>query len=177
MKSQLISSFLIILTTHCVLKAPNITFTQSQTSLEKQMFGEEKELEKDGWMVTSVKSSNLTTSSWKKKYLSSSDPDIISILQSHALIQASLKKYKEKGYVGESLNGKVGINPNPPDTSNVMSQQEKKDLIKKVDSINEIRSKLYDHYKNDINISNFFYDTIENGEYFEKKPGIWDLKK
>jgi hypothetical protein len=177
MKSQLISSFLIILSFDCVLKAPNITFTQSQTSLEKQMFGEEKEIEKDGWMVTSVKSSNLTTSSWKKKYLSSTDPDVIPLLQSHALNLASLKKYKEKGYIGESMGGKIALNPNPPDSSSVLSLQEKQDLSKKIENINEIRNKIYDHYKNDKNITNFFYESVENGEYFEKKPGIWDLKK
>ena len=41
----------ISLFTNCFLnlKPPPITFTQSQTAAEKQMIGEDKELEKDGW--------------------------------------------------------------------------------------------------------------------------------
>jgi hypothetical protein len=177
MRFLLINSLFLIAISNCILKAPNITFTQSQTSLEKQMFGEEKEIEKDGWIVTSVKSSNLTTSPWKKKYLNSTDQEIVPVLQSHAILQASIRKFKEQGYLGETISGKLAMNPNPPESSGALSIQDKNDLSKKIQSINDLRNKIYEHYKNDKNITNFFYDSVEQGEYFEKKPGIWDLKK
>ena len=49
------------------LKPPAITFTQSQTAAEKQMIGEDKELEKDGWLISSIKTSSHGSDEWKKE--------------------------------------------------------------------------------------------------------------
>ncbi|HNN80312.1 MAG TPA: hypothetical protein PKL30_15605, partial [Leptospiraceae bacterium] len=51
---------------NCILTPPPITFTQSQTAAEKQMVGEDKELEKDGWLISSIKTSSSGSDEWKK---------------------------------------------------------------------------------------------------------------
>ena len=39
-------------------KVPPFTITNAQTAAEKQMVGEDRDLEKDGWLVSSIQSSS-----------------------------------------------------------------------------------------------------------------------
>ena len=52
-----------------LLKPPPITFTQSQTAAERQMIGENKEIESDGWLLSSIKTSAIGPLEWKKDKL------------------------------------------------------------------------------------------------------------
>lgn len=72
LKNQNILIFLFfvsgIFLTDCVIKSPLITFTQTQTAAEKQMIGEDRILEKDGWLIASVKNSSAGAEVWKKDF-------------------------------------------------------------------------------------------------------------
>ena len=49
---------ILLLSSNCTTLRPQaITFTQSQTAAERQMIGEGKDLEKDGWIISSIRTS------------------------------------------------------------------------------------------------------------------------
>jgi len=50
--------FTIVFAAHCSVVIPPITFTGSKTATEKQIIGEESELEEDVWMISSAKTTS-----------------------------------------------------------------------------------------------------------------------
>ncbi len=181
------------------LKPPAITFTQSQTAAEKQMVGEDKELEKDGWLISSIKTSSSGSDEWKKDTLlyeesEFKDKDYYTLLSVIAYLAPEVKLYKTKGLLGEGLNGllqKPAITLDKA-TLDEYSTVEKKRRVEEVSKlINDSRVRIYetrilsleksDKPKEDFNklkekiiLSN--YNNLEVGEYFEIKKGNWTKK-
>ena len=181
------------------LKPPAITFTQSQTAAEKQMVGEDKELEKDGWLISSIKTSSSGSEEWKKDSLlyeesEFKDKDYYSLLSVIAYLAPEVKQYKTKGLLGEGLNGLLERPAITLDkaTQDEYSTPEKKRRVEEVSKlINDSRVRIYEtrilalsksdkakedlpKLKEKIILSN--YNNLEAGEYFEIRKGNW-IKK
>lgn len=187
---------------HCFLnlKPPPITFTQSQTAAEKQMIGEDKELEKDGWLISSIKTSSSGSDEWKKDTLlyeesGFKDKDYYSLLSIIAYLAPEVKSYKSKGILGEGLNGllqKPNI-PLPKQIQEEYSSSEKRNRIEEVTRlVNDSRVRIYEtrilsesrsektksedinKLKEKIILTN--YNNAEAGEYIEVSKGKWVKK-
>ena len=192
---------LMLLSINCFLnlKPPPITFTQSQTAAEKQMVGEDKELEKDGWLISSIKTSSSGSDEWKKDALlyeesEFKDKDYYALLSVIAYLAPEVKSYKAKGLLGEGLNGLLQKPAFTLDKSTLdeFSSSEKKKRLEEVSKlINDSRVRIYetrilsltksdkpkeDFYKLKEKIILSNYNNLETGEYYEVAKGSWTKK-
>lgn len=199
--SILCSFFILVFCINCfsTLKPPAITFTQSQTAAEKQMVGEDKELEKDGWLISSIKTSSSGSDEWKKDALlyeesEFKDKDYYTVLSVIAYLAPEVKMYKSKGLLGEGLNGllqnpKISLDKSILDEYSAPAKKNRLEEVTRL--INESRAKIYEtrvlsltksekpkeeiaKIKEKILLSN--YNNIETGEYFEISKGNWTKK-
>ncbi|WP_061219295.1 DUF1318 domain-containing protein [Leptospira weilii] len=178
--------------TGCIIKSPSITFTQTQTSSEKQMIGEDRILEKDGWLISSVKTSSAGSEVWRRDFsgdnYAEGDKDILMSLKVLAYLAPEVKTWKEEGFLAEGLDGKLRINP-------VAGYIPKKETKSRIDSlvalVNEHRGKVIafrsesgsktnakekaEHLKT--HLEQTWYRLVEKGEYYEKSPGKWVRKE
>ncbi|AXR63012.1 hypothetical protein [Leptospira mayottensis] len=181
--------------TGCVIKSPSITFTQTQTSSEKQMIGEDRILERDGWLISSVKTSSAGSEVWKRDFsgdnYAGGDKDILMSLKVLAYLAPEVKTWKEEGVLAEGLDGKLRINP----AAGIRNYLPKKEVKSRIDSlitlVNEHRGKVTafrfepdsktdakeksEHLK--IHLEQTWYRLVEKGEYYEKSPGKWVRKE
>ncbi|URD70643.1 DUF1318 domain-containing protein [Leptospira borgpetersenii] len=184
--------------TGCIIKSPSITFTQTQTSSEKQMIGEDRILEKDGWLISSVKTSSAGSEVWKRDFsgdnYAGGDKDILMSLKILAYLAPEVKTWKEEGFLAEGLDGKLRINPAALEAG-IKNYLSKKEVKSRIDSlvtlINEHRGKVTafrfelgsktdtkeksEHLK--IHLEQTWYRLVEKGEYYEKSPGKWVRKE
>lgn len=89
----------------CLIKVPDITLTGEKTAVERQIIGDYKELEKDAWIVSSVK-----TSIQKGKgtsNISGGDIELFKAMKIRELHESKIRKYKDLGVVGEKNNGLI----------------------------------------------------------------------
>lgn len=109
--------FIFISFLNCIVRLPPITFTQSGTAAERQMIGEEKMIEKDGWILSTIRTSALGSNVWKRERLDSevglkiTDEEYLLHVKRIAFFAPEMKTYLQKGFLGEALNGKIVINP------------------------------------------------------------------
>ncbi|AVQ13011.1 Putative lipoprotein [Leptospira santarosai] len=178
----------------CVIKSPSITFTQTQTSSEKQMIGEDRILEKDGWLISSVKTSSAGSEVWKRDFsgdnYAEGDKNILMSLKVLAYLAPEVKTWKEEGLLAEGLDGKLRINPVA--AAGIRNEKEVKSRIDSlVALVNEHRSKAIasrfeansktdkkeksEHLKT--HLEQTWYRLVEKGEYYEKSPGKWVRKE
>jgi len=197
MKFQLISKYafkffmviflLPLLECFSLLKPPPITFTQSQTAAERQMIGENKEIESDGWLLSSVKTSSLGPVEWKKDKLedfkTSEQNEEFKVLYKIIFhTTPEIKKLKTLKYIGENLQGNLSIIEDRRDPSFdkiYPSQNDKKRIKELIALVNETRNKLFNLIKDSKNkvTSREYLKTVEFGEYYEEKKGVWILKE
>jgi len=181
------------------LRPPAITFTQSQTSAEKQMIGEGKDLEKDGWIISSIRTSASGSDIWEKEILDKEIPEgeldetTYTALKRLAYLAKDLRDYKKKDFVGEAIDGQVKINPliNESRFKKQFPENRQKieDLLKMV---NESRKVIYENKITKLSEQNLkeqellkrkenyllvYYQTVEDGEYYEVKRGKWGRKE
>ncbi|MBK8395305.1 MAG: DUF1318 domain-containing protein [Leptospiraceae bacterium] len=195
--------FLFILTfVNCfsTLKPPAITFTQTQTAAEKQMVGEDKELEKDGWLISSIKTSSYGSDEWKKDTLiynesDFKDKDYYTLLSVIAYLAPEVKVYKSKGVLGEGLNGllqKPNIKSDKTLSNEYAIPENKKRLDEVTKLVNDSRVRIYETrilaatksnadkqedpntIREKIILSNYY--NSESGEYIETGNGVWTKK-
>jgi hypothetical protein len=180
------------------LRPPAITFTQSQTSAERQMIGEDKNLEKDGWIIASIRTSASGSDIWEKEVLEKEIPDedidvtTYTALKRLAYLSKEIRNYKKKDFVGEALDGQVKINPLLQESRfrNQFSSNKRKieDLLSMV---NESRKIVYEKRIQKLESQNLkpkelidkkesylhkYYYMVEDGEYYEVKVGKWGRK-
>ncbi|PJZ52005.1 DUF1318 domain-containing protein [Leptospira adleri] len=190
--------FLGIFFAGCIIKSPLITFTQTQTSSEKQMIGEDRILEKDGWLISSIKTSSAGSEVWKKDYSGDSfslgDKNIIMSLRALAYLAPEIKNWKEEGFLAEGRDGKLRINPSAAEAG-VKNELSKKEIKSRIDSLvslaNEHRNKVIsskmsadtksDPKESSANLRSHleqtWYRLVEKGEYYEKSAGKWVRKE
>ncbi|PJZ39812.1 DUF1318 domain-containing protein [Leptospira kmetyi] len=190
--------FFLVAVSGCIIKSPLITFTQTQTSSEKQMIGEDRILEKDGWLISSIKTSSAGSEVWKKDFsgdnYAGGDKNILISLRALAYLAPEIKTWKEEGFLAEGLDGKLRINPATSEAG-IKNELSKKEIKARIDSLvalaNEHRSKVIafrsnpdskapnkdnaEHLKN--HLEQTWYRLVEKGEYYEKSPGKWIRKE
>ncbi len=183
----------------CIVKLPPITFTQSGTAAEKQMIGENKTIEKDGWILSSIRTSALGSEIWKREILSSDtsfkdeDDELVLHLKRIGYFAPETKKYKQKGFIGEALDGKLKVNPIINQTKYLKEFGEIKERVEEVlkltnESREIITKKKFESYdkeeKDPLKNKNLkskyiltFYNLTEDGEYFEMSKSKWVKKE
>ncbi|PJZ55502.1 DUF1318 domain-containing protein [Leptospira barantonii] len=190
--------FIFVFFAGCIIKSPLITFTQTQTSSEKQMIGEDRILEKDGWLISSIKTSSAGSEVWKKDFSGDSyargDKNILMSLRALAYLAPEIKTWKEEGFLAEGLDGKLRINPATSEVG-IKNELSKKEVKTRIDALvalaNEHRSKVIasrsegdskttskenaEHLKS--HLEQTWYRLVEKGEYYEKSPGKWTRKE
>lgn len=201
-KSLLVFLALFFVNCFSTLKPPPITFTQTQTAAEKQLIGEDKEIERDGWLISSVKSSSGGIDEWKKEFEISEEQsspeakEYNALSRSLAYLAFDIKKYKMDGVIGENLNGKLSIINKFADqlTAKTYESKEKSNRVKEiVELTNENRNKVYQYrYKNEIlkkytkstdqieqskNLHLQYYSHVDIGEYYEISKDKWIKKE
>ncbi|PJZ44701.1 DUF1318 domain-containing protein [Leptospira brenneri] len=174
------------------LKVPPITITNAQTAAEKQMVGEDRELEKEGWMIASIQSSSNGQSNREKLASEDSDPEIKAHRIRLNYLLPELKKYKMHGIVGETPLGFVKINPlatGLPAYSRYEIPANKKRVEDVIVFLNESRKIIWEKevsnqkkkgkkedellkYKQ--SLIDEYYKSVSVGEFFETNTGRWE---
>ncbi len=89
----------------CLIKIPDITLTGEKTAIERQIIGDYKELEKDAWIVSSVKSS--IQKGEGSSGISGGDMELLRAMKIRELHEPKIRKYKDEGAIGETNNGLI----------------------------------------------------------------------
>lgn len=171
------------------LKPPPITFTQTQTASERQMVGDDKDIEKDGWLISSIKSSSSGSDLWQKEVADSDtgDRNHLILLKKLAYLSPELVQYKMKGYAGESFDGRVKRNI----SIELDAKTDESRLSEVLDKVNRTRTEILEFkIKSEIannpqadqkqirnKYSNLYYNSVEVGEYFEPSLNKWKKKE
>lgn len=176
----------------CSFKVPPITITNAQTAAEKQMVGEDRELEKEGWMIGSIQSSTNGLNNQERLAKEDTDPEIRAHRIRLNYLSPEIKKYKAHGILGETPLGLVKLNPlasslptyvpyeipanrkRVEDVILFLNESRKfildKELAfqkkkgKKEDELTKIKQSLIDEY----------YKSVSIGEYYETTSGRWE---
>lgn len=182
----------------CTIKAPLITFTQTQTAAEKQMLGEDRNLEKDGWLIASIKTSSSGSEIWerdlvKEEFSGPEDQVRYIALRTLAYLAKELRDYRAMGVLAEGLDGKIRINPKIKEAGmeKVLGDSPTKSRLEELARlVNEnreivIREKLKKNSRSSSKsdekqikeaLVRTWYRSVEIGEYFEASPGNWKKK-
>ncbi len=192
--------FWIIIISNCTtLRPPAITFTQSQTAAERQMIGDGKELEKDGWIISSIRTSASGSDIWEKEILDKEIPEgeldetTYTALKSLAYLAKDVRDFKKKDFIGEALDGQIKVNPLLNESRFKKEFPESKTKIDELlKLVNASRKIIHDHKLQKLANANLkeqellkqkeilllsFYQTVEDGEYYEAKRGKWGRKE
>ncbi|MDY6935614.1 MAG: DUF1318 domain-containing protein [Spirochaetota bacterium] len=94
----------------CLISPPDIHLTGEKTVVERQIVGEYRELEKDAWVISSVKT-NIQKS--KGTYIAGGDRQILLALKIREFHEDKIRGYKGEGAIGEKNNGFVKYMRNP----------------------------------------------------------------
>jgi hypothetical protein len=191
---NLINLLFLLATTYCQLRPPPITFTQTQTAAEKQMIGEEKELEKDGWLISSIKSSSSGPDDWKRETVEEfPDPakrkEYYTLVRIIAYTAPEIKKLKGYSVIGEGLDGSLHTLNVSRDTKfeqEYKTPEQKKKMEDIINLVNATRKKIRE-FKQEMPSSKDkkepepksnleYYNNSFEGEYIEIKKGQWEKK-
>jgi uncharacterized protein YdbL (DUF1318 family) len=173
---------------NCTLRAPNITFTQTQTASERQMVGEDREIERDGWLISSTKSSSAGADLWQKDVSEGGkvDKEFLILLKKHAFLSAEIQSYRWSGQIGESSDGKIKRIPGTSSPTGI-SESELGDILAKINAtrsqILSYRIKKYEESNPGKNteeiktkLTQYYFERAEIGEWIEPKVGKWEKK-
>lgn len=192
MKRLIILSLLLGCKSILNLKVPPITITNAQTAAEKQMVGEDRELEKEGWMIASIQSSSNGRSNREKMATEDSDSEIKAHRIRLNYLMPELKRYKMHGMVGETPAGLVKLNPLANGLSSYAQYEipaKKKRVEDVVLFLNESRKIIWEKEiltqkkkgKKEEELVQFkqtlldeYYKSVSAGEYYETTNGRWE---
>lgn len=162
------------------------------------MIGNDKQLEKNGWLISSIQTSSSGLQDWKKESIEElgieqDRENYLLILRSMAYLAPEISRLKQQGVIGEALSGKLQKNPlyQPEQTeSDVVEPGRLKKLLQQ---INEYRQKIYqkrlavEKQKKTIpalefadwqrNLRLVYYQEVKSGEFYEQEKGIWIRKE
>ncbi len=191
--------FYLVLFNYCTITPPPITLTQSPTAAERQMLGDGKDIEKDGWILSSVRSSASGSEIWEKEILDKelysqfSQNEVFAKYRALSYLAGEVRAYKKKGFLGESLSGKLSINPlwknsiykeeflkyqsQLEELVNLVNQNREWIYQKKIEVLKTKNLKLKDFEKEKNQILLSYYNLTEPGEYLETKPNVWRQKE
>ncbi len=88
----------------CVIVPPDINLTGQKTVVERQIIGDYRELEKDAWAVSSVR-----TAAGKKNISGkmSGDPELFKYMKVREYHTDKIREYKVEGAIGEAGSGYI----------------------------------------------------------------------
>ncbi|TGM59290.1 DUF1318 domain-containing protein [Leptospira vanthielii] len=174
------------------LKVPPITITNAQTAAEKQMVGEDRELEKEGWMIASIQSSSNGRSNREKSATDDLDPEIRAHRIRLNYLMPEVKQYKMHGIVGETPSGFIKQNPlasGLPTFAQYEIPAKRKRVEDVIVYLNESRKAIWEKEvlnqkkkgKKDEEILKYkqslieeYYKSVSVGEYFETTANRWE---
>lgn len=93
----------------CLISPPDIHLTGEKTVVERQIVGDYKELEKDAWIISSVRT-NIQRS---KRTITGGDEFILKALKIREFHEDKIRRYKDQGAVGEKNNGFIAYIRHP----------------------------------------------------------------
>lgn len=135
------------------LNIPPITLTPKQTAAERQLLGEEVQIEPNGWLSSSSQSVSHTVpkSEWAKSIGEGQTKSDLSLLRRYYVesgileyYEKTLSDYRSNHIVGEGFDGKVWI---VPFALSQKGNEEERDLAKKlISEVNRSRIWLYEYY-------------------------------
>ena len=85
----------------CLISPPDVHLTGEKTVVERQIVGDYRELEKDAWIISSVRT-NIQRS---KGTTIGGDEYILKALKIREFHEDKIRRYKDQGAVGEKNNG------------------------------------------------------------------------
>ncbi|MCX7998487.1 MAG: DUF1318 domain-containing protein [Leptospiraceae bacterium] len=191
--------YIIVLFNFCTLNPPPITFTQSPTAAERQMLGDGKDIEKDGWILSSVRTSASGAEIWEKEVLDKelyekfSKDEVFVRYRTLAYLAGEVRNFKKKGFLGESLSGKLALNPlwkeskykdefpkakkRLEDILKIVNENREWIYNRKLELLNQKNLKPNEFEKEKTRLFLSYYNQTELGEYFEVKPNVWKQKE
>lgn len=90
----------------CILVSPpKIQLTGNKTAVERQIVGEYRELEKDAWVVSSVKTNVQKTKG--EPVQTAGDRELFKAMKIRELLASKVRGYKEEGAIGETNTGYI----------------------------------------------------------------------
>jgi hypothetical protein len=174
-------------------KVPPFTITNAQTAAEKQMVGEDRDLEKDGWLVSSIQSSSGANSMPKSTGQNEQgDSELSGHLLRLNYLSPEVKRYKLHGIIGEGLGGILKLNLQAsisPFYLQYESPAKKKRVEDVISLINESRKIVIDKQvegekrkgKKDEELKIYkqslvdgYQKSVTKGEFFESSVGKWE---
>jgi uncharacterized protein YdbL (DUF1318 family) len=118
---------------------PDIHLTGERTAIEKQIVGEYSELEKNAWVVSSVKTS--IHRSEPVQSASGGDPEILKAMRVRDYQTELIRSYKDRGILGESYKGYI-MQRKRPEKATPAERERIQSLIK---SENRARKTIFSH--------------------------------
>ncbi len=176
------------------VKVPPITITNAQTAAEKQMVGEDRELEKDGWLLSSIQSSSNGSQSMAKESegLDSKDSLEYGHYQRLIYLNPEVRKFKFHGMIGETPGAILKLNPESkslPHYADYQIPEKSKRVLDVIQLTNESRKILIEKQidlerkkggteeeivKLKQNLQDSYLKNVNKGEFFENKSGKWE---
>lgn len=165
---------------------PDVNLTGDKTVIESQIVGEYRELEKDAWTLSSVKTSI------SRKNISgkmSGDPELFKYLKVRDFHSDKIKEYKSEGALGETNTGYIQYMETKKYES---SPAEKKILSIVIDEENNARREIFSRSifiskgsapaKSEIDEFGKIFSEEQRGlavkdDWIQEKSGKWARKK
>lgn len=119
---------------------PEIRLTGEKTVIERQIVGEYRELEKDAWIVSSVRTS-VTKTKGTPMVLSGGDEDLFKALKIREFNEEKMRVYKDEGAIGETNGGYAAYIPTQKYEGNAGL---KKALMKVLEDENGARASIFE---------------------------------
>jgi len=130
MKKTVILSALISITlaglAGCSIAPPVIQITGDKTVIERQIVGEYQELEKDAWIISSVKTS--VQRSRGTGAVAGGDMELFRAMKIREYHRDKLRRYKDEAALGETFEGYVQYRP----VAKYEKNREDRDILMKV---------------------------------------------
>jgi len=125
-------------TPSCIsIVSPDVYLTSGKTAIESQIVGDYKELEKDAWTLSSVKT---TVGKKNASGKMSGDPELFKYMKVRDFHSDKIKEYKGEGAIGEGSNGFIKYMETKKYES---SPAEKKILLTLIDEENSARRDIF----------------------------------
>ena len=165
---------------------PSLNLTSEKTVIERQIIGDYMELEKDAWIVSSVKT---THSSGRAKADISGDPELMKAEKLREFHAGRLAEYKSEGAAGEGNDGFVAYIKSDKYESDAA---QKKVLLAVIDEENSARKIIFRRSLFAINNTEPSAEEIAafgrifaeeqrvltvKGQWVQEKSGKWVKKK
>jgi hypothetical protein len=177
--------FFISLSGCCTIAPPEINMTGEKTVIERQIVGDYRELEKDAWIISSVR----TNVQKKKGEQKAVDEVFFKAMRAREEVSGKLRGYKDEGALGEGNDGYIKLMSLPKYESD---QKLKEMLTKTADAENSARKTIFERTavksgikapkKSDIEpVGIRFADEqralAKKNDWVQEKSGKWDRKK